>query len=178
MRGRCRPRVRSIGRAVRGSQRSRAVSRVRFSSGTSDSPSATPLALGSPSSLPGLQLQQHVCGRPAVPPTLWRLHGLSAQHCPLGQEPAQLHPLCAQVWLITLDLWVMGSGVFISIFMQYPQLVSSALPQPIALWFAIQRAGFPLLEQPPFHTPMGSKVSQDALHHLRWSSRRHVMCPG
>lgn len=46
---------------------------------------------------PGLQLQQHICRWTIVPHTLWRLHRFLAQHSPLGQESAQLHPLCAQV---------------------------------------------------------------------------------
>lgn len=45
---------------------------------------------------PVLQLPQPVRGWAAVP-ALWRLGRLSAQRQPLGQEPAQLHPLLAEV---------------------------------------------------------------------------------
>lgn len=45
----------------------------------------------------GLWQGQHICVRATVSPSRWWVLGVSAQHCTLGQEPPELHPLCAAV---------------------------------------------------------------------------------
>lgn len=50
-----------------------------------------------PVPLAGLWRGQHIHGRTAVSPSRWWILRVPPQHCTLGQEPPQLHPLCAAV---------------------------------------------------------------------------------
>lgn len=60
-----------------------------------------------PVPLAGLWRGQHIRGRAAVCPPRWGVLGVPAQHCTLGQEPPQLHPLRAAV------LGTAGAGAWV-----------------------------------------------------------------